>query len=442
MYRFSKAFSPASLILQVQKYYVMIKKLLIPFLCALISLTGSAQSPAGMDFIQADSWEAVKAKARAENKYIFLDGYTTWCGPCIMMAKKIFPLPEVGEFFNANFINLKVQLDTTANDNEHVKKWYKDGNYLMKTFGIRAFPTYLFFSPDGEIVHRAVGSSYAAAFIAKGKDALNPDKQYYTLARAYEKGNRDPEFLYKMAYAAMGAYDQENLKKYTTGYLATQQDLLTEKNLKFISDFTQSSSDPGFKILLNNQEKFDEAKKEPGYAANLVRNIILREEIYPELFKTREIKPSDPEPDWAKLESKVSGKYPAMADQTLLHAKISYYQRKQDFTRFSSAITQMVQKYPNGLQAGMLNAYAWSIFENCDDIACIRQAITWSQASVDKTDDPMFIDTYANLLHKSGNTADAIKWQKKAIAKMKEEGEDTEEYEATLAKMEKGEKTW
>jgi len=420
----------------------MIKKQLLPFLFAIISFTGWAQSTEGMDFIKAGSWAEVKAKAKAENKYIFLDGYTTWCGPCIMMAKKIFPLPEVGSFYNQNFINVKVQLDTTANDNEHVKQWYKDGHFLMTTYGIRAFPTYLFFSPEGEIVHRAVGSSDAETFIGKGKDALNPDKQYYTLSRAYANGNRDPEFLFKMATAAQAAYDQENLKKYASGYLATQQDLLTEKNIKFITDFTQSSGDAGFAIMMNNQAKFDEAKKEPGYTANLVRSIILKEEVFPVLFKNREMKPSDPEPDWSKMEKDLTKKYPSMADQTMLNAKIVYYQRKENFPQFSSAISQMVQKYPNGLHAGMLNSFAWTVFENCDDIACIKQAIAWSLASVDKTNDPMYIDTYANLLHKSGNTPDAIKWQKKAIAKLKEDGEDTEDFEETLAKMEKGEKTW
>jgi len=420
----------------------MIKNRLLPFLFAIISLAGLAQSPEGMDFIKAGSWEEVKAKAKAENKYIFLDGYTTWCGPCIMMAKKIFPLPEVGAFYNQNFINVKVQLDTTANDTEYVKKWYKDGHFLMTTYSIRAFPTYLFFSPDGEIVHRAVGSSDAEVFIAKGKDALNPDKQYYSLARAYEKGNRDPEFLFKLTYASQAAYDQENVKKYSTAYLTTQKDFFNEKNIKFLADFTQTSRDTGFTLMMNNQVKFDEVKNEPGYSANMVRSIILKEEVFPVIFKTREMKSTDPEPDWGKMEKSLAKKYPTMAEQTMLHAKILYYQRRENFTQFSAAISQMVQKYPNGLHAGMLNGFAWSVFEGCDDIACIKQAIAWSLVSVDKTNDPMYIDTYANLLHKSGNTTDAIKWQKKAIAILKQDGEDTADFEETLAKMEKGEKTW
>jgi hypothetical protein len=174
----------------------------------------------------------------------------------------------------------------------------------------------------------------------------------------------------------------------------------------------------------------------------MVRSIILKEEVFPVIFKTREMKSTDPEPDWGKMEKSLAKKYPTMAEQTMLHAKILYYQRRENFTQFSAAISQMVQKYPNGLHAGMLNGFAWSVFEGCDDIACIKQAIAWSLVSVDKTNDPMYIDTYANLLHKSGNTTDAIKWQKKAIAILKQDGEDTADFEETLAKMEKGEKTW
>jgi hypothetical protein len=52
------------------------------------------------------------------------------------------------------------------------------------------------------------------------------------------------------------------------------------------------------------------------------------------------------------------------------------------------------------------------------------------------------MDTYANLLHKAGNTKEAIVWQKKAIDLLKAQGEDSEDFEDTLAKMERGEKTW
>ena len=53
----------------------------------------------------------------------------------------------------------------------------------------------------------------------------------------------------------------------------------------------------------------------------------------------------------------------------------------------------------------------------------------------------MFMDTYANILHKLGNTKEAILWEKKALALVKSE-EEKKTYQEALTKMEKGEKTW
>lgn len=249
-----------------------------------ITFVVQAQVIEGMIFSKAKSWDEVKAIAKAEGKYIFLDAYTTWCGPCKVMATKIFPQKSVGDFFNKHYINLKVQLDTTAKDNDEVKGWYKDAHYLMTNFKINVFPTYLFFSPDGELVHREIGSSDAETFIKKGNNALDPERQYYTLARRYEQGQKDPDFLRKLCTAARGAYDIENIKKFVDAYLATQSDLYTPENITFFADFTQTTKDIGFKMMLESPEKFD-AVKGANYANKNVRRMILQEEVFPQMFK-------------------------------------------------------------------------------------------------------------------------------------------------------------
>ena len=45
------------------------------------------------------------------NKPIFIDCYTTWCGPCKYLSTSVFPDKKVGEFYNENFICLKFDME-------------------------------------------------------------------------------------------------------------------------------------------------------------------------------------------------------------------------------------------------------------------------------------------------------------------------------------------
>ena len=188
----------------------------------------------GVHFQHEASWKEVQAKAKAEKKYIFMDCFTTWCGPCKYMSASIFPMENVGTFMNDKFISVKVQLDTTAKDDEVVKSWYQDGHDLAQKYDVRAYPTYLVFDEDGNVVHRFVGSSPAEEFLAKVKLSLNPETQYYTLLNQYKNGKKDTAFLLAMAKAAFEAYDMENAKKIADEYLAAQPDLYTKDNLLLI----------------------------------------------------------------------------------------------------------------------------------------------------------------------------------------------------------------
>ena len=85
------------------------KKLFI--LCVSLFITGLTYSQTV--FMENESWNAVKSKAVKENRMIFMDCYTTWCGPCKMMSNQVFKQKQVGDFFNQNFVNLKVDMEIT-----------------------------------------------------------------------------------------------------------------------------------------------------------------------------------------------------------------------------------------------------------------------------------------------------------------------------------------
>ena len=401
------------------------------FLLFLLPLFAMAQDK-GIHFEHGLSWKDIQAKAKAENKYIFIDCFTTWCGPCKYMTANIFPQQEVGDFFNSKFINVKLQMDVTEGDNEEVKKWYEDAKAIGEQYSVRAYPTFLFFSPDGKIAHRMVGGGEAEAFIARSKEALDPSKQYYVQLAKYEQGNKDEAFLRSFALTALNAYDAKTAQAVSKEYFDTQKDLFTKDNLDLLAKFTRTSKDKGFAIFLNESAKANKILGK-GKSEAIVGGIISNEEIYPKLFKK-----DAGVPDWAVMQSELAAKYPKLADELIAKSKVIYYANKKDAENSVNSIVAYMKKYSDKASPMDLNQFAWTIFESCKDMKCVEEALEWSKRSFAENQDPNFMDTYANLLYKLGRKDEAIAVQEKAVSLAK----DKKPLEETLNKMKKGEKTW
>ena len=119
----------------------------------------------GQMVFEKGDWASVLAKAQKENKMVFVDFYTTWCGPCKQMARDIFPMKKVGNFYNTHFVNYKIDAEKG------------EGKTLAKKYSVNAYPTYIFTDAKGNFLHQAIGSMPAEKFIAKGEEALDPAKQ-------------------------------------------------------------------------------------------------------------------------------------------------------------------------------------------------------------------------------------------------------------------------
>ena len=97
----------------------------------------------GIDFFKG-SWEKALQKAKHEDKYLFIDFYATWCGPCKQL-KKTFKDKEVGAYFNKNFINISIDGET------------KEGRELMHSYQITSYPTLLIVDANGNIKTKSTG---------------------------------------------------------------------------------------------------------------------------------------------------------------------------------------------------------------------------------------------------------------------------------------------
>lgn len=386
----------------------------------------------GVHFEHGLSLAQVKAKAKKENKYIFVDCSTTWCGWCKKMVAEVFPQEKVGDFFNKNFVSVEVQMDQTDKDNDYVKSWRPDAKSFEQY--VSAYPTYLIFSPDGQIASRIVGYSEADAFIERAKKTLDPQTQYFTMLRKYEAGDKNPDFLYNLATNALDDGDGKNANKIATDYLATQTNLYTEKNLKLIARTARSTKSKAFEMMVNDADKVD-AVLGKGQAEAVAARVVMSEEVYAKLAR-----------DGHNIDSVATAattKYPKVdLSENLSMLKIQVYQSTKDWGKFQPAVLAYMDKFGNDANPQVLNQFAWTVFQNCQDPDCVAKAMEWSKRSVDSTNskDPALLDTYANLLHKLGKTKDAIAVEEQALAIVGESDKAT--YQATLDKMKNGEKTW
>jgi thioredoxin 1 len=115
----------------------------------------------GIKFTES-SWKALLKKAKAENKVIFLDAYTSWCGPCKMLQKNVFTQKSVGDYFNKEFINVKMDMEKG------------EGITLSQIYPLEGYPTLLFIDGNGRVVKKILGYQNPQQLLAAGKSVKAP----------------------------------------------------------------------------------------------------------------------------------------------------------------------------------------------------------------------------------------------------------------------------
>ena len=209
-------------------------------LTLLLTLSAAATE---ITFVKSLTWKQIKEKAAKEKKMIFFDAYTTWCGPCKYLENKVYTDDAVASYYNANYINVKFDME----DGE--------GITLAEELGITSYPTLLFFSPEGELVHKYIGAMDALEFIDLGKDAKDPSKQYFALKdKAKELSLSDADFSGWAAQAdKLEDSDKEGI---IAAYLKSKSDILGNKDIaNTVLMYTDKLTDQQLTYLHSNQTK-------------------------------------------------------------------------------------------------------------------------------------------------------------------------------------------
>ena len=378
-----------------------IRFIILTLVFGAISLPAFCQTSPGIKF-EVGTLAQIKAKAAKEKKLIFIDAYTTWCGPCKAMAKNAFPLPEVGSFYNANFVNAKIDMEKG------------EGIGFAKTNDITMYPTLLFLNAEGAVVHRSVGGRDGKELIELGKIAINPELNLAGLARRFKV---DPS-SFPVAYAYLAALrdaESKDQKKVFDTYLATQEDnaLTNLPNWRILFDFVRNSKNPLFKHLL---------LKKTEYAAKYSNDSVdakIKSVYYGELRNAADNEDSE---QFNLAKENIRKLNLEGGEREIAASEIVF--AGDNLKLKASKVEDFMNRYAND-DPDELNEYAWMMYQISEDPAQLQLAESWVSKGVLKApSNSAIIDTYAHLLFKNGKTEEAKVQAEKAIQEGEKSGSD------------------
>lgn len=339
--------------------------------------------------------EQALAKAKKENKIVFIDCYTTWCGPCKYLAKNVFTQKEVGDFFNRNFVNVKMDMES------------EEGKPLMGKYQVAAFPTLLWLDAEGNIQHKMVGAGDANSLLGTAKLAMDSKNNWSALNKQFESGDRSSEFMQK--YILTSAKAGIDTKEAVDSYFSSKktEDLINAKDADLIASTIKSTSNPVFHFVLKNKSKFY-AVADKANIDQFLEYTMLGE--LGQLARKGDVEALDlKKKELILLDKEVGTKVVAFLDMNMLR-------RDPDQKKFYQAMADYAVKYDFD-NSENLNRYAWTIAEAKEELGVelIGTALKMAKRSVELDENFANIDTYAFLLNKAGQNKEARVQAEKSV---------------------------
>jgi thiol-disulfide isomerase/thioredoxin len=361
-------------------------------------------------------WLELLAQAKSENRLIFVDAYATWCGPCKWMSANIFTNDSVADFYNRNFLCTQIDMEKG------------EGPNLAMQFQVSAYPTLLFVSPDGGLVHRKVGASKVIAdYITLGKEALSPDQNLAFYVKKYNAGNRSTSFMEVYLNKLSDAYipvDQP-----LDSYFTTQVDdsLLNRANWNMIVKYLTDLDSPVFLFLLKHEKE---------YAARYTEDSVYLE--VNSLFE-KYIRSSvrDPGFGYDQLKDKqllVSASGFSRAAQVNLRAELQFDQFRGDIPTYLE-LARRDAATMFATDPDMLQNISYTVLKMTQDSVYLKAATEWMTTALKQNNNPVGNVILSNLFSRIGDQENAIVRANEALNLAKQQGLPLKDYEENLRRV-------
>ncbi|MNK15549.1 thiol:disulfide interchange protein precursor [compost metagenome] len=332
------------------------------------SVVAFATTAEGIHF-ESGTWKEIIVKAKKENKLIFIDCYTSWCGPCKRLSAEIFPLKEVGEVFNKNFINYKVDMEKG------------EGVTLQKKFHVGAFPTLLWVNAAGEVVHRALGFMQEDTLLKEAQKALNGGSNLSELEDRYIKKptSLDATRAYLKSLAATADVRATPLaEKYFA--MLPEEKYQDQDVFDLMVGYLQNPFSPIGKYFFENRTIFNQKFKK-------TKVDVMAENIYSRFANSliSQVKNGVEfdEESFQKLIKLMDEQQFEKRTFFVESIRIKMYQNQKNWKGYATKVNEAIEIIRNdNLRSGVFERWYKVILESdCKDPEVLKSALTWANLS-------------------------------------------------------------
>jgi thioredoxin-related protein len=346
----------------------------------------------GIEFFHGN-WSEALEKAEKEEKIIFVDAFAKWCGPCKRMAKNVFTNPAVGDFYNTNFVNLKLDMEES------------ESTEFKKSFRASAYPTLFYIDGKGELVKKVVGGRNIQDFIKLGKDILKSYDRSGQYAEAYEEGDRSYELVLNYI-KALNKVDKPS-QKIANDYLRKNTQLSDDDLATLLYESLVAADSKVFDLFVENrsliESQFTKIKVEEKIEAA----------CWATVYNAIEFEVGD-----LLEEAKVKCKdyLPVKSKSFALESDYEYYKGIDDGVKMSEAAMVMAKKL-HRKNPDLLYHIAEELFEYSPSTKIkLDNAEKLAKMTVDKDKkNEIYVLSYAKILYTNNKSAEALKYAKKSL---------------------------
>ncbi len=332
----------------------------------------------------------------------------------------------INQSFNCSFIKHKYHNENWNQRNPFLfslKQSFKIGHPILY---------FVYLNSKGELIHK----NYLSGNIYKNNEnnfrsslieALDTSTQCYTLIKKFKQGNRDTTFInsfFKIIRSSSG----DSTDEYMLDYINSQENIYTKQHANVLMN--NYSHNVALEHFYNNREKWLKVisnKELEEYYKRQINNQVHDYFFFTDYFR---------KPD--SLINLLETKYPEYGRKIAILFLLRNQNNYEAFDGF-------IEKYLDNnlvkeLSVIEMNTIAWYIFLYSTNRYSLYIALNISNKSLLHEQNPAYLDTYANLLYKLGQTKEAIEIETKALELV--DASKKKSYQETLDKMKKGEQTW